>query len=219
MDTPIAAITLLSPGDVRVDVYPQDGSTLVTVFSGQVQVNADGVEQTLQAGQVLELSGQAPTRAQLVRRGKPDALDQFSTQRDGLYQQQYSANQQYVNPDTIGSSDLGQYGDWDYTGGDGAVWYPRDVAVDWAPYRVGHWAYIRPWGYTWVESEPWGFAPFHYGRWAQFGGQVGLGPGAADSEAGVLASAGGVCRRTALLAGHRDWRRRRRGCVVSAGAA
>ena len=23
-----------------------------------------------------------------------------------------------------------------------------------------------PWGWTWVDDEPWGFAPFHYGRWA-----------------------------------------------------
>ena len=25
---------------------------------------------------------------------------------------------------------------------------------------------MAPWGWTWVEDEPWGFAPFHYGRWA-----------------------------------------------------
>jgi hypothetical protein len=40
------------------------------------------------------------------------------------------------------------------------------VVVGWVPYRFGHWVYIGPWGWTWVEDEPWGFAPFHYGRWA-----------------------------------------------------
>ena len=25
---------------------------------------------------------------------------------------------------------------------------------------------IAPWGWTWVDDEPWGYAPFHYGRWA-----------------------------------------------------
>ena len=35
----------------------------------------------------------------------------------------------------------------------------------WAPYQSGHWAYVAPWGYTWVDDSPWGFAPFHYGRW------------------------------------------------------
>jgi len=41
---------------------------------------------------------------------------------------------------------------------------------DWAPYRYGRWEYIAPWGYTWVDEEPWGFAPFHYGRWVNFQG-------------------------------------------------
>ncbi len=49
----------------------------------------------------------------------------------------------------------------------GRVWYPRDVPADWAPYRDGHWSYVEPWGYTWIDDQPWGFAPFHYGRWAQ----------------------------------------------------
>ena len=52
---------------------------------------------------------------------------------------------------------------------------PTSVAVDWAPYSVGHWAYIRPWGWTWVDAAPWGFAPFHYGRWVHVGGPHGWG--------------------------------------------
>jgi hypothetical protein len=36
---------------------------------------------------------------------------------------------------------------------------------NWAPYRYGHWSWIDPWGWTWVDDAPWGFAPFHYGRW------------------------------------------------------
>ena len=42
----------------------------------------------------------------------------------------------------------------------------RRVASDWAPYRFGRWAWVEPWGWTWVDDAPWGFAPFHYGRWA-----------------------------------------------------
>jgi len=37
--------------------------------------------------------------------------------------------------------------------------------VDWAPYRFGYWSWIGPWGWTWIDDEPWGFAPCHYGRW------------------------------------------------------
>ncbi len=42
---------------------------------------------------------------------------------------------------------------------------------------MGHWAWIDPWGWTWVDDAPWGFAPFHYGRWAFIGGRWGWCPG------------------------------------------
>jgi hypothetical protein len=29
---------------------------------------------------------------------------------------------------------------------------------------------VEPWGWTWIDDAPWGFAPFHYGRWAYAGG-------------------------------------------------
>ncbi|MGI8746549.1 MAG: DUF6600 domain-containing protein [Bryobacteraceae bacterium] len=45
--------------------------------------------------------------------------------------------------------------------------------------RYGHWAWIEPWGWTWVDDAPWGFAPFHYGRWAVIGGGWGWIPGPA----------------------------------------
>src|SRR5690606_26685931 len=31
--------------------------------------------------------------------------------------------------------------------------------------------WVRPWGWTWVDDAPRGFAPFHYGRWVMFGGR------------------------------------------------
>jgi hypothetical protein len=35
---------------------------------------------------------------------------------------------------------------------------------------------MSPWGWTWVDNAPWGFAPFHYGRWVG-AGALGLDPG------------------------------------------
>jgi hypothetical protein len=37
--------------------------------------------------------------------------------------------------------------------------------------------WVEPWGWTWVESEPWGFCPFHYGRWVYVGSAWGWVPG------------------------------------------
>jgi hypothetical protein len=65
-----------------------------------------------------------------------------------------------------GYEDLDAYGAWREMPEYGWCWAPARVAVGWAPYRFGHWVWIAPWGWTWVDDEPWGFAPFHYGRWA-----------------------------------------------------
>src|SRR5216683_3923699 len=69
-----------------------------------------------------------------------------------------------------GYEDLDDYGRWHEVAGYGNVWTPSGVPGDWAPYRYGNWTYVSPWGWTWVEQEPWGFAPFHYGRWASVEG-------------------------------------------------
>ena len=74
-----------------------------------------------------------------------------------------------------GSEPLYDVGQWSENAEYGPVWYPP--AVDYVPYRQGRWAYVAPWGWTWVDDAPWGFAPSHYGRWAQFEGRWGWVPG------------------------------------------
>jgi uncharacterized protein DUF6600 len=54
---------------------------------------------------------------------------------------------------------------------------PTTVAVGWAPYRFGHWTWVGPWGWTWVDDAPWGYAPSHYGRWLWLAGRWGWCPG------------------------------------------
>jgi hypothetical protein len=179
IDTPNGAIVVVQPGDVRVDSYPQDDTTVVTVSFGAVQVTGQNLDQPLGPGQALRLAGSNPVYAEQVQLLPPDALDQFDQQRELRRQHAYAY--QYVSPDMIGAADLDDYGDWQAANQDnqgyGAVWYPRDVPAGWTPYSNGHWAWVAPWGWTWVEAEPWGFAPFHYGRWANFGGRWGWCPG------------------------------------------
>jgi hypothetical protein len=166
VDTPNGSVLVQQPGDFRVDSYPQDDSTVVTVTSGQVEVTGPSLNQVLTAGQSLRLAGNNPVQAQMVGELEPDALDRFDSDRESLYAGAANAEAQYVEPDMIGAADLDQYGDWAPSADYGEVWCPRGVAVGWVPYQNGHWAWIAPWGWTWVEAEPWGFAPFHYGRWA-----------------------------------------------------
>ena len=43
--------------------------------------------------------------------------------------------------------------------------------------RYGHWTLIAPWGWTWIDDQPWGFAPFHFGRWVYVDDRWGWAPG------------------------------------------
>ena len=179
IDTPNGAILVEQPGDIRVDSYPQDDTTVVTVSTGAVQVTGQNLNQPLGPEQSLRLTGSNPVYAEQVQLQPPDALDQFDQQRE--HRRERASAYQYVSPDMIGAGDLDDYGDWQPANqasqDDGPVWYPRNVAAGWSPYSNGHWAWVAPWGWTWVEAEPWGFAPFHYGRWANFGGRWGWCPG------------------------------------------
>ena len=77
---------------------------------------------------------------------------------------------QYLSPAMTGYDALAGNGSWETVDGYGAVWFPAAVSHDWAPYRHGHWRWIAPWGWNWIDDMPWGFAPSHYGRWAYIAG-------------------------------------------------
>ena len=83
----------------------------------------------------------------------------------------------YVPPGMTGWQDLDQHGDWLTDPDSGPVWQPRRVAAGWAPFQDGHWAWVAPWGWTWIDDSPWGFAPFHYGSWLVIQGRWSWSPG------------------------------------------
>ena len=59
-------------------------------------------------------------------------------------------------------------GSWFELEGYGYCWQP-DIAVNdpsWRPYADGYWAYTDV-GWTWVSYEDFGWATYHYGRWAR----------------------------------------------------
>jgi len=168
IDTPNLAFTLQRPGEYRVDVDPNGNSTAVTVRTGEGEATGGGSNYHMDSGDSATFTG---TDSLTYDGGPAGALDEFDSwcrSRDDREERSQSA--QYVSRDVIGYDDLDDNGDWRDVPDYGYVWFPRRVAVGWAPYRFGHWAWIAPWGWTWVEDEPWGFAPFHYGRWAEVEG-------------------------------------------------
>ena len=182
INTPNLAFVITQPGDYRVDVSGANpasnltaGTTRVVVQQGAGTIYGDG------GAQVNIVSGQQAnfTDTQLTPAGPApevqDGFDAWAHQRDRLEDQSVSAR--YVPREVVGYQQLDSYGDWSQDPTYGAVWMPRAVPVNWAPYRAGHWSWIAPWGWTWVDDAPWGFAPFHYGRWAQIGPRWGWVPG------------------------------------------
>jgi hypothetical protein len=62
---------------------------------------------------------------------------------------------------------LAPHGDWSDDPRYGRVWSPsaRVVGADFSPYATGGRWSLSQYGLTWTSSYPWGWAPFHYGRW------------------------------------------------------
>lgn len=175
VDTPSGAVTLVQGGDYRIDAYPNQNMTLVTVNSGSAQVTGSDVNQMVDGGQAVQLTGSNPVQLQWVSAPGEDSFDQWSNERDQKYLRAQS--RRYVSSEVPGYYDLDGYGSWGDEPQYGPVWYPASVPAGWVPYRFGRWVWVEPWGWTWVDEQPWGFCPFHYGRWVQVGPRWGWLPG------------------------------------------
>ena len=164
VDTPNLAFTIQSAGEYRIDVNSDGNQTVTTAWRGHAEATGGGYSYTVIAGQQANFSGTDQLEHEIAQLPRSDDFDAWAFDRDTREDHADSSN--YVSAEMTGYEDLDGYGRWRYVPDYGPVWTPISVAPGWAPYRVGHWAWVAPWGWTWVEDEPWGFAPFHYGRWA-----------------------------------------------------
>lgn len=181
VETPRGTVQITANG--RYEIYAGDSNTptYVTAVTGAAQFTGLGLDtaQTIGPQQTLVVSGTNPVQAQLGAMQQ----DQFLTTM--LQQIAPPPPPSAITPPPVvaqmtGASVLSQYGSWSREPDVGTVWFPQ-VASSWVPYREGRWAYVQPWGWTWVDNAPWGFAPFHYGRWSDFNGRWGWVPAPADA--------------------------------------
>ena len=176
VDTPTLAFVVTQPGDYRIDIAPDGSSSMITVFNGGGDVYGENnASYSVRAGQAYRFHDTALSDYEVLDLPRPDDFDGWVDSRNNRYQT--SPSRQYVSEDVIGYADLDEYGGWSDVPEYGHVWYPTTVDAGWAPHRSGHWSWIDPWGWTWVDTAPWGFAPFHYGRWAYVGNRWGWCPG------------------------------------------
>ena len=204
VDTPNLAFSLLRPGDYRIEVNEAGDATVVTVRRGEGEVTGGGQAYTVHAQERATFYGTEDLDTQMEDVGGYDEFDDWCRERDAREQSVQSSH--YVSRDVIGYEDLDEYGEWRPTPDYGYVWVPRTVVVGWAPYRFGHWVWISPWGWTWVDDAPWGFAPFHYGRWVYWGGEWAWVPGPARVRPvyapALVVWVGGPHFRLSLSSGH-----------------
>jgi hypothetical protein len=180
VDTPNQAFSILRPGRYRIQASEDGNTTIVTVRAGEGEATGGGQTYSVQTGETGTFTGTDSLDGYVESAGNNDAFDNWGQGRDRRDDQSQSAR--YVSRDIVGYQDLDDYGSWRSDPNYGNVWTPTRVSADWAPYRNGHWAWISPWGWTWVDDAPWGYAPFHYGRWVSLNGNWGWVPGPRDVQ-------------------------------------
>ncbi len=174
LSTPEGRVTLQEPGRIRVDAERIADTSSVTVIDGAARVEGSGANLLLRTGKRADLRDD-DVRTFIASR---DEFDDWSLARDRAVDSAVAT--QYVSPDMTGYADLDRYGNWQSDPEYGPLWFPSSVAAGWAPYSDGSWVWVDPWGWTWVDNAPWGYAPFHYGRWVFVQNRWGWVPGHRD---------------------------------------
>jgi hypothetical protein len=176
VDIPNSTIAVQKSGIYRIDVGDKNSveARIRATDSGEARVYSDTSGFTLKNGRVatVYLSGQSVGEWNIADASVfADEFDKWTLDRDAVTAKRIKDAffDKYYDRDIAGAEDLSDYGEWVFTKKYGYVWRPYANAVgmysDWSPYRYGHWRWIPPYGWTWVNDEPWGWATYHYGRW------------------------------------------------------
>ncbi len=187
IETPAGDVELVQSGGYRLDVDDQDARAQLTVWSGRAEARGAAGSRTVHGNESVEMNSGGQSDLALAGAGSPDSLDLWAEDRD--HREDESRAARYVSRDMVGYEELDGYGDWAADPVYGSVWYPQVVVVDWAPYRYGHWVWLNLWGWTWIDDQPWGFAPCHYGRWIHGARGWGWAPGPRNYHRPVFAPA------------------------------
>ena len=159
--TPQAQFRLLGDGRYRLDADPDGQSSRLEVFNGFAVLQSSDGDVRVNAGSAIVVGPDGYHFERVDR----DGFDRWADARDRAWVERTVVR--YLPPDITGYEELDAYGTWITEPGYGALWMPTHVGANWVPYREGRWAWVSPWGWTWIDNEPWGYAPFHYGRWVQ----------------------------------------------------
>jgi hypothetical protein len=170
IDLARGGVWLLAAGEYDIAAGDGPAPARLGVSDGQARFVGERLDTTVTPGSPSPPSGADPVVG--GRDGMP-ADDFIRWFRSARHDAPDGETVRRVSAAMTGWQMLDGNGSWETVDGFGAVWFPSAAAVgtaDWVPYRYGHWRWIAPWGWTWIDDKEWGFAPSHYGRWARFPG-------------------------------------------------
>jgi hypothetical protein len=162
VDTPQSSIRSYDDSIMLLDIQ-EDSTTEVQALKGFLYAENREGKTRISSGNALTIRPEGA--AELAPIGTPDEWEKWNMDRDGQLVV-WGESSRYL-PDALHaySSDFDRNGRWVYVSEYGYIWNPAVSVADWVPYREGHWQWIRG-RYVWISHEPWGWAPYHYGRWA-----------------------------------------------------
>ena len=162
-NTPRGTVQISAVGRYEIVAGDTNDATAVTVVEGAAHITGSNLSLDIGPQQTATVGGSDVLQGNVG----PMQQDAFLQAQLNLRPRRIASTAPRQVRYMTGAADLQEYGSYTQNAQYGQVWYPNDVATNWAPYRDGHWAYVQPWGWTWVDNARWGFAPFHYGRWVQ----------------------------------------------------
>jgi hypothetical protein len=171
-------VSFVQPGLYFVSAGGGSYPSVVSARFGRAELDVFGRLQAINRGDTVAFDrGGARFDRYAYSGSATGGFEGWVLARDRRIDRWEARNRGDYDPWMIGVRDLDDHGYWETSYEYGRVWYPRSVSYDWAPYRNGRWTWVQPWGWTWVDDAPWGFAPFHYGRWVRVGGRWAWCPG------------------------------------------
>lgn len=133
--TPQLAFRAAQPGDYRIDVDPAQGTTRVVVRSGAAMVyGAGGGTLRLNAGQQMAFSGR-DLRVAAHSPRRDEGFDRWAADRNRVEDQAIAAR--HPPQSVMGHQPAGV----------------SRAMPNWVPNQHGHWEWISPWGWTWVQPR------------------------------------------------------------------
>lgn len=161
-----STVKIYDKSRLRIDITEQGGEE-ISVFRGGAYVESYGSRTKVRKGETLSVED---ARAAISPIDPPDAWDKWNTMRDGKPAGRRVSAGRLPEELTTYEDELSSSGEWIESLEYGDVWRPTmAVGADWAPYRSGQWIW-RGGDYVWISFEPWGWVPYHYGRWSVVAG-------------------------------------------------